>query len=295
MKRLVPLTIAMLCALVIGLGCGDDETTTITQYDTLIQTVTITDSFTDTVSSPLVVTKAFASIGETFEMTASVYQTTQRVVVLDSVFAADSVCRIEPLYDMIPRWARAYFLHYYDNGPRFDPGDTAEFRFYAEGTLSTARVKLLDMSVDPIVIEPATPDSVGVDDPIEIHWSPIEHADWYGIVVTRFLASDMFDFWDYFNYFSYDTTITIPADLIDENGHLDFWLLAATGPSPSDQVENITGGLVGGSIFSQSGIGGFGVKIGTGMPVRAEKPVATPEPEAAEILDRLLESHPTER
>ena len=55
MKRIVPLCASVLCALAIGLGCGDDETTTITQYDTLIQTVTVTDSFTDTVSSPLVV------------------------------------------------------------------------------------------------------------------------------------------------------------------------------------------------------------------------------------------------
>ncbi len=295
MRKLVPLTIAMLSVLVIWLGCGDDETTTITQYDTLIQTVTVTDSFTDTVSSPLVVTRAFAGIGETFELSAWVHQTTQRVIVLDSVFAADSVCRIDPIYDMLPRWARTYYLRYYDNGPRFDPGDTAEIRFYAEGTLSTAHVKLLSMSIDPVIIEPATPNSVGVDDPIEMHWSPIEHADWYGIVVTRYLASDMFDFWDYFNYFSYDTTITIPADLIEEDGRLDFWLFAVTGPSPSDQEENVTGGLVGGSIFSQSGIGGFEVQIGAGRPARAGKPVATPEPEAAEILDRLLESHPTER
>ena len=144
MKRLVPLTIAMLCALLIGLGCGDDETTTITQYDTLIQTVTdsFTDSLTDTVSSPLVVTSAFASIGETFELSAWVRQTTQRVVVLDSVFAADSVCPIDPIYDMLPRWARTYYLHYYDYEQRFDPGDTAEFRFYAEGTLSTAKIGL---------------------------------------------------------------------------------------------------------------------------------------------------------
>ena len=295
MRKIIPLCALMLCALIIGLGCGDDETTTITQYYTLIQTVTVTDSFTDTVSSPLVVTKAFAIIGETFEMTASVYQTTQRVVVLDSVFAADSVCRIEPLYDMIPRWARAYFLHYYDTGPRFDPGDTAEIRFYAEGTLSTAHVKLLDMSIEPVVIEPATPDSVGVDDPIEAHWNPMEHVDWYGVVVTRYLASDMFDFWDYFHYFSYDTTVTIPADLIDENGRLSIVVFAVTGPSPSDQEENVTGGLVGGSIYSQSGIGGFEVKIGAGMPMRAGKSAATLEPETIEILDRLLESHPTER
>ncbi len=295
MRRIIPLCAVMLCALVIGLGCGDDETTTITQYDTLIQTITITDSFTDTVSSPLVVTRALASIGETFEMTASVYQTTQRVVVLDSVFAADSVCRIEPLYDMIPRWARAYFLHYYDTGPRFNPGDTAEIRFYAEGTLSTAHVTLLSLFNPVTVIDLATPDSVGIDDPIEMHWNPMEHADWYGVVVTRYLASDMFDFWDYFNYFSYDTTITIPADLIDENGRLNFWLFAVTGPSPSDQEENVTGGLVGGSIFSQSGIGGFEVKIGAGMPARAGKPVATPQPEPTELLNRLIESHPTER
>jgi len=295
MKRLVPLTIAMLCALVIGLGCGDDETTTITQYDTLIQTVTITDSFTDTVSSPLVVTRAFAATGETFTVRARAHQTTQRVVILDSVLASDSVCFIEEVTDVLFAWGQYYYIDYFGPDSRFDSGDTAVIRFYAEGTLSTAYVKLLDMSVDPIIIEGATPDSVGIDDPIEIHWHPIEHADWYGILITRYLASDMFDFWDDFYYFSYDTTVTIPADFIDEDGHIDFWVFAATGPSPSDQVENITGGLVGGSILSQSGIYGSGVEVGTGMLLRAGKPAQAPEPKTTELLSRLLDSHPTER
>ena len=295
MRRIIPLCAAMLCALVIGLGCGDDETTTITQYDTLIQTVTVTDSFTDTVSSPLVVTRAFAGIGETFGFWAFAHQTTQRVVSLDSVLAADSVCSIDPWFDEVPTWGQNYTLDYYDAGPRFAPGDTAEIRLYAEGTLSTAHVKLISLYDHVLVIDAATPDSVGVDDPIEAHWNPMEHVDWYGVVVKRYLASDMFDFWDYFHYFSYDTTVTIPADLIDENGRLSILVFAVTGPSPSDQEENVTGGLVGGSIYSQSGTVGFSVKIGAGMPMLAGKPAATPERETIEILDRLLDSHPTER
>ena len=83
--------------------------------------------------------------------------------------------------------------------------------------------------------------------------------------------------------------------LTAEDGLLRVVVIPMTGPSPSDQEENIIGGLVGGSIRGL-GLGGFTeVKVGAGMPVRAGKSIATPEPETTELLNRLIESHPTER
>ena len=195
-------------------------------------------------SSPLVVIAAYAIIADVFGIQAMVFPTTTRIVSLDSVFASDSACALIRMSMDMPDWGDYYALRYTDDVLRFAPGDTAEIRFYAEGKLSTATVKLLDYYDTVTIVDDATPDSVDVDDPIEIHWHPKIHADWYGFTVTRYLASDLYDFWDQFYYFSYDSTITIPADLIDEDGKLVIDIIAATGPAPSDQAENVADRLL---------------------------------------------------
>ena len=294
MRRLVPLTIIMLCALVIGLGCGDDETTTITEYDTVIQTVTVTDSFTDTVSSPAVVTRAFCGITDVFDFWAEIYQTTSRVVIVDSVFAYDAACDLMLLREFDHMWGQFYYVSNVGSQPAA-AGDIAGIEIYAEGTVSTAEVTLLDIddTVDFVVEE--TSDSVGVDDPADVAWQSMEHADWYGIVVKRYLAVDMWDFWDYFYLYSEDTTVTIPGDLAIDDGEFIVSVIPVTGPSPGDQEENVTGGLVGGSIHSYAGEAVTVVKIGFGMPARAGVPIGTSQPMTVELMNKLLEACPTQR
>ena len=131
MRKIVPLCAVMLCALVIGLGCGDDETTTITEYDTLIQTITQTDTVIDSVL-PAVVASGVISPWDGCFFETSMYYPTSHKPIPDSVTVDDSLCNLYQAANYFaPEYGDFYYrAEYFSPQLMVQPGDSAVINYY---------------------------------------------------------------------------------------------------------------------------------------------------------------------
>jgi len=265
MRKIVPLCAVMLCALAIGLGCGDDKTTTITEYDTLIQTITQTDTVIDSVLPAVAATGAI-SPWDGFIFTSSMYYPTSARPVPDSVTVADSLCNLwQNGLPAPPGYADIYYSAEYIS-PQFmvQPGDSAVINYYYEGQLSTAKVKTLDPWFErPVFDTMDIPDTVDLDSAINLVWNKCTPADWYRIrvewypeVLLRAVPEEV-----YYLY-TFDTTYTISGEYTADYGQYYFHIMALTGPVPDNTEGNITGGIVKGTILSYTESDYLNVRVG---------------------------------
>ena len=292
MHRLIPLSAVMLCALLIGLGCGDDETTTITQYDTLTEydTVTQTVTINDT-SLPVIAAVGAVSPDNGLYFRTSMYYPTPDKPVPDSVTVADSLCllNLAANWDVLGNINFYYIADYNTATLLVQPGDTAEIHYYVNGQLSTVRVKTLHPQFQqPLFVDSVIPDSVFVDDPITLTWSKCTPADWYRLEIDYWTGGGhTIKFW----VAVFDTTYTISGDLNTEDATCNILVTAVTGPEPGNRDGNITGGLVRGTILSYTLIDGVSVRIGTGALLRTAGKVSSELPTLEQIGDDLVTTY----
>lgn len=272
MKRIAPLCAAMLCALVIGLGCGDDKTTTITEYDTL----TIYDTLTQTVTLidsvlPAVAASGVISPWDGFFFETSMYYPTSYKPIPDSVTVDDSLCN---LYQTANYFAPEYGDFYYRAeymSPQLmvPPGDSAVINYFFGGQLSTAKVKTLDPWFEnPEFDTMAIPDTVDLDSSFTLVWSKCSPADWYRLRVEWYPTPVLRAVPEEVYYlYTYDTTYTISGEFTADYGQYYFHIIALTGPAPNNADGNITGGIVEGTILSYTDNDVITVRVGDDPPI----------------------------
>ena len=282
MKRLVPLCALMLCALVIGLGCGDDETTTITEYDTVTQVVTVIDSVL-----PAVVATGAISPWDGFFFMSSMYYPTSARPAPDSVTVADSLCSLYEMHQMSPPGYNDIYFSAEYMSPQYmvTPGDSVVINYYFEGELSTAKVKTLDPWFENPEFDTFTvPDTVELDSAIELVWSKCTPADWYRIrvewypdLLLRAVPEEVY------YLFTFDTTYTISGEYTADYGQYYFHITALTGPAPDNADGNITGGIVKGTILSYTDYDYINVRVGD----QGEIPPPPPAPKGKDVVTRM--------
>ena len=282
MKRIVPLCALVLCALIIGLGCGDDKTTTITEYDTV--------TVFDTVPMPMLA-KGFARLmpvsglrisGQKIGFSTATpsekiypschvdfYGTEPIRPEISSVIIADSVCVVELCPNAL--WSTPYSYADYSNlgdTMRFTSGDTIDFVINSYYTVSTGQVTLLDYVDDRVdMVDAVTPDTVWIDSSLTVLWNIVPNAEWYGVAVQyTHGASGVVSTYTEYDY-TMGTTYTIPGSEILYDGHIHIYVVPTTGPVPHATAGNITGGAVVGTIYSYALSTMSFVYVGTGSPV----------------------------
>lgn len=275
MRKIIPLCALMLCALIIGLGCGDDETTTITQYDTLIQTITLTDTVVDSLL-PAVMATGTITPWDGFFFVSSMYYPTSARPVPDSVTVADSLCNLWRFGQMAPPGYEDiyYNAEYFSPQLMVQPGDSAVINYYFDGQLSTAKVKTLDPWFEnPVFDTLAIPDTIELDSSLTLVWSKCTPADWYRLRVEWYPDPVLRAAPEEIYYlFTYDTTYTIAGNLNSDYGQYYFQVMALTGPAPDNADGNITGGIVRGTIFSYTDIDYINVRVGGDPPIPPQAP-----------------------
>ena len=286
MRKLIPLVLlALPLMLILMVGCGDDETTTITQYDTV--TVTLTDTLIEPVpitvkGRVILAPTGIFKIRDPFatgttddptgfaaaDLSIDMYGTGPVQPEVDSVLLDDSLCEITHNY----YWTYGDpwdYARYWDptESMRYGSGDTATVEFYAHDMVATARVKLLDLIEDAVVMyEDEIPDTVATGEDITVVWASVPNADWYGVQVQYRHSGTGVTLWHYMYTYSEDTTYTFPGSETQYDGYATVRIASSTGPLRDDAEGNVVGDVVAGTIYSYTDPTAITVYVGTGDP-----------------------------
>jgi hypothetical protein len=290
MRKLIPLMlVALPLMLLLAIGCGDDTTTTITEYDTV--TVTDTLAVTDTLIEPVpIVAKGSVRLlplaglrtsgpkasvvsdeptGDAYpNFVADLYGAEPIEPYMDSAFIDGSLC------DFITQYYWTYgdpyaYVRYSNRADnlRYGSGDTATIEFYAYGEVSTAEVKLLDAVEDMVVLVDAViPDTVDIGSSLTAVWNDVPNADWYGLQIEYKHGGTGTVVSHYTYDYTYDTTYTIPGAETSYDGYFRVRIVSSTGPVRDAMEGNITGGAVTGTIYSHTESTLSLTYVGTGTP-----------------------------
>ncbi len=248
-------------SLLLAVGCGDD--TECPNCPTDVDTVTITETLTDTLTDTLEVPQEFLAwvdahiqLGPEFCIEGYVYANAGANPFIDSLTVGDSVIRdIEA--DYFWHESDPYFnIDECEDGsePQYVSGDVGVVRIYGSGLSSECQLVLLDYYDDwaEIIIPDdgdTTIDYNGVG--FTCYWTPIEHAEWYGVELNyRLDSSGVRIYRDIYTY-TYDTSYTV-ADTIDgfRVDYVYLYALPTTGPDPETGFSNWTGELATGKLYS---------------------------------------------
>lgn len=269
MRKLIPLLlVALPLMLIVAIGCGDDETTTITQYDT----VTVTDTLIEPVPilangyALLVATEPSEEVHPVFLV--NLYGTEPIQPIVDSVIVADSACEVN--ITAYGTYGDPYALASYRNigdTLRFVSGDTIDFSFYAYDMVSTGQVTLLDNVADTaVLVDAVIPDTVDIDSSFTVVWNDVPNADWYGMQI-QYRHGGTGEVVTHTSYeYTYDTTYTIPGAETQYDGYVRIYVVASTGPVHDAAAGNIIGDAVAGTIYSYTKSIKSVTYVGTGTP-----------------------------
>ena len=302
MRKLVPLLlVALPLMLIFAVGCGDDETITITEYDTV--TVTVTDTLIEPVpiiakgsmrllpveglrtSSPKASGTSDEPTGDAYpSFVADLYAAEPIEPQMDSALLDGSVC--EFITQSYFTYGDPYAYVRYSNiadSLRYGSGDTVTIEFYAYGEVSTARVKLLDNVEDAVVmVDAVIPDTVDIDSSFTVVWNDVPNADWYGMQI-QYRHGGTGEVVTHTSYeYTYDTTYTIPGAETQYDGYVRIYVVASTGPVRDAAAGNIIGDAVAGTIYSYTQSTLSLTYVGTGTP--ASSPPAKGIPGVSEEI-----------
>ncbi len=177
---------------------------------------------------------------------------------------------------------------YYDSS--YSSGDTVVVRFFDEGEMSEARIKILSNATDSVtfLVEPAAPLAVGV--PVQFAWADFPDADFYTVSVNHYYDSAGASRSLSRGWATTDTTFTLPAEYTSHDGNVALRVIPYTGPRPTAEgvvPTNVNGSTVRGQIWSYGYSTYRNYTVGTGKKLNTP-PSPTPSETPSDILKRLL-------
>ncbi len=279
MKKLLLILIGLSLMALLFAGCGDDETTAPTRVRAALYTQGVAyldSSYSNTVFS-------LESYIDFFSINADGYY-------VDSVDLSGNQTHVQTeTYWNVYRDGYHYLTYNDTSDHRFQAGDTVEINLYYRNTMATCRIKLLDHTQSPNIIIPTHLDTSSLGSPINFIFNSSPHADWYAIQQRYWHDSAGSNVYSRTYWAQEDTAFTIPgADLI-QNGRLDVYIIAGTGPMPGGTVgDNISGDLIDGVMFSNTMSKWTRIFIGTGVAgAPANDDIEDPAEMANQIMYKL--------
>lgn len=253
MKRYIVFGIVLIVTLVLVAGCGDEDCPTCPPF-----------------AQQLIVSGVASVANFGLGLGAYVWDVDGDVPAVDSVKIGGHLCELRTTFQGIPM-VSARFEGV--AGP-LGSGDNVSITVYTPSGSGTATVKLLDGELDkPVGFNypvDAPYGTVAVGDSIVVSWSAVANADWYSVSRSyRYDSSGTAAYWSTREWQT-DTSLTIPASMMDYNGYYRFTIGPTTGPRP-DQAGNMSGDVINGTINSNTGES-LDVQVGSGYPFGGSPP-----------------------
>ncbi len=210
---------------------------------------------------------------------------------IDSIHFADSTCEIYPSYYYNFYGTEYLYTGVYYNirdSLRFQSGDTAPIKFFDNGQTSTAEVALLHWEDDTLkYLLPPAEYTASRGETVEIAWSRVPNADWYGLVWWYEFDSSGFSAYRDSILWTIDTTMVIDGSFLSDNGRLHIYGSSIAGPIPGT-TPNVSGLKITGSIYSRSLLAVKFITVGSGVPSDLEgEGQADAENSASKMVESL--------
>ena len=131
--------------------------------------------------------------------------------------------------------------------------DVSIYYFTPAGTCSTTVAMLYDPDDEPEIIDWATSypnDTVALGEDIEVHWHPVDNAEWYHLEFDYSFDSLGSHAYRDIEAFTTDTTFTIPGSESPYNGYYYLYITPVNGPRPDATEGNVMGTALNGIVTS---------------------------------------------